>query len=166
MISHQLYPSITHPNVRTLDLRSNVRVRGILSKAVSKAVVEDLSSQVITAKYNGMSCYTLSFNGNPFSSRSNTQKPTLVPREDILEKSYSTKIKTPTELSKPQSSIIEIISETDRLSEHEPPANTHEICLARQIIDPTIVNTPPSEFMTSLKERLCIYFCDNPPHKN
>jgi len=42
------------------------------------------------------------------------------------------------------------------------PVYNREICLARQIIDPTIVNTPPSEFMNSLKERLCVYFCDTP----
>ena len=53
-----------------------------------------------------------------------------------------------------------------RLSEDESmfqPVTSNlnrEICLARQINDPTIVNTPPSEFMTLLKERLGIYFSD------
>jgi hypothetical protein len=49
-----------YSNVRTPELRSNERVRGILSKAVSvavsKAVVEDLSSQVIdTRQHNNPS---------------------------------------------------------------------------------------------------------------
>jgi hypothetical protein len=66
----------------------------------------------------------------------------------------------------PYSSNLTTYERARRLSEDEMTISeniecSREICLARQINDPTIINTPPSEFMTSLKERLCVYFCDN-----
>ena len=48
-VNTTIYYEDKSSTVRTLELRSNVRVRGILSVAVSVAEVEDLSSQVITA---------------------------------------------------------------------------------------------------------------------
>jgi len=58
------------------------------------------------------------------------------------------------------SQVIDITTNHNIASDSKIPICSREICLARQIIDPTIVNTPPSIFITSLKERLNIYFCD------
>ena len=51
------------------------------------------------------------------------------------------------------------------IAENEPnrksiaiPMNYREIHVTGQLFDPTIVNTPPSEFMDQLKDRLQIYF--------
>ena len=38
------------------------------------------------------------------------------------------------------------------------PINYREIHVTGQLFDPTIVNTPPSEFIDQLKDRLQIYF--------
>ena len=54
----------------------------------------------------------------------------------------------------------ELFAEIDEELEKETYFRTPEICLARQINDPSFVNTPPSDFMNSLKERMCVYFCD------
>jgi len=69
--------------VRTLELRSNVRVRGILSEAVSKAVGEDLSSQAITPS---KSIITYEDKSSSLALLSNPRTPTLVPRFGVLAK--------------------------------------------------------------------------------
>jgi hypothetical protein len=82
-------------NVRTLELRSNVRVRGILSEAVSeavsKAVVEDLSSQVIvrTPKYkqnkkDGVALCNQYIGANPCLAKWST-KMTVSKKDDLAD---------------------------------------------------------------------------------
>jgi len=125
-----------------------------------------LSRQIYTPKYceniitfdgkpskdNVMNVNILSFEDE--SSQANPRTPTLLHRFGVLAE----KKQCPTS---PQNKIKhEIENETLEHNEQTTyiPNVQYTTHLSNELFDPTIVNTPPSEFMNQLKCRLDVYY--------
>ena len=160
MLSHQIYTP-KYSNIQNIFATS--QERSIKTVGVQEITEEDVSSKesidqftyetpnvVAATLYPGIPQFTY--------ETPNVVAATLCPGipQSLLMDTTICKIQCPTSPQNKVKHEIDTISENEQA--HPIPIFQYTTKLSTQLFDPTIINTPPSEFMNHLKSRLDGYY--------
>ena len=141
MLSHQIYTP-KYSNIQNIFATS--QERSIKNVGVQEITEEDVSSKESIDQFT--------------YETPNVVAATLctgIPQSLLMDTTIC-KIQCPTSQQNKVNHEIDTISENEQA--HPIPIFQYTTKLSTQLFDPTIINTPPSEFMNHLKSRLDGYY--------